>query len=90
MCPVQAAEDLFQEFPERRKGGAEEELPLFWFADGSPIKRSLIRELLGAGAVRAGYPRARVGVHSLRVGGATALWIATKGNIAIVRRLGRW
>ena len=31
-----------------------------------------------------------MGVHSLRVGGATALWVGTGGNGPVVRRLGRW
>lgn len=60
------------------------------WADGTPIKRSYIRELLGAAAVRAGYPRERMGVHALRVGGATALWVSSGGSEVLVRRMGRW
>lgn len=90
LCPYEAASEIFTAFPERQKGGEEDGLPLFRLSDGSPVKRSLIRDLLGRGATRAGYPRSRVGVHSLRVGGATALWLASEGNAPLVRRLGRW
>ena len=65
-------------------------MPLFRWASGEPAKRSYIREILGQAAVRLGLPRSRVGVHSLRVGGATALWVGTQGNATLVRRLGRW
>ena len=90
MCPVAAVELMHEMFPGRAPGGEEEGLPLFRFEDGSPLKRSAIRELLGAAAVALNMPRSRVGVHSLRVGGATALWVATRGNATLVRRLGRW
>ena len=36
-----------------------------------------------------GLPASRMQVHSLRLGGATALWAAT-GNLALVKRVGRW
>ena len=76
--------------PERAPGGQEQDLPLFRWANGEPVKRSYVREILGLAAVRLGLPRSRVGVHSLRVGGATALWVGTQGSATLVRRLGRW
>ena len=90
LCPVAAVAAMQELFPQRRSGGEEESLPFFRWSNGEPVKRSYIREILGAAAVRLGYPRKRMGVHSLRVGGATALWVGTKGNGPVVRRLGRW
>ena len=58
--------------------------------DGSPVKRSEIRRVLALAAVAKGYPRERLGAHSLRVGGATALWVSSGGNADLVKRLGRW
>ena len=37
-----------------------------------------------------GIPASAVGTHSLRVGGATAVYAVTKGNKDLVQRLGRW
>ena len=90
LCPVTALGRLQTTFPERAPGGHEQDLPLFRWANGEPVKRSYVREILGLAAVRLGLPRSRVGVHSLRVGGATALWVGTQGNATLVRRLGRW
>ena len=45
---------------------------------------------MGGTAEEEGYPSERYGSHSLRVGGATALWDSNGGNVALVRRLGRW
>ena len=89
-CPVTAVERVQQLFPERAPGGTEQDLPLFLWANGAPIKRSYVRELLGTAAQKRGLPRKRVGVHSLRVGGATALWVGTQGNVPLVKRMGRW
>ncbi len=65
-------------------------MPLMRWANGEPVTRTYVRDLLGIAAVRLGYPRDRACVHSLRVGGATALWVATGGNVMLVKRLGRW
>ena len=90
LCPVTALVRLQKTFPERAPGGREQDLPFFRWTNGEPVKRSYIREILGLAAVRNGLPRSRVGVRSLRVGGATALWVGTQGNATLVRRLGRW
>jgi hypothetical protein len=90
MCPVAAAERIFELYPERKAGEAEDGLPVMRLSGGKPLKRSAIRSLLALAAARMGYPAGRVGVHSLRVGGATALWVATRGNVGLVKRVGRW
>ena len=37
-----------------------------------------------------GLPAEALNTHSLRAGGASALFHATGGNIPVVKRLGRW
>ena len=48
-----------------------------------------VNGVLRAGAVRAGYDPAWVSTHSLRAGGATALY-QVSGNIDLAKRLCRW
>ena len=49
-----------------------------------------MRDALARGARACGIPEGKVGVHSLRSGGATAIHAATKGNSDLVKRSGRW
>jgi len=87
LCAVRALGALFEAFPERH--GKEAALPLFRWTDGTGVSRLFIRDLLRRAADDVGLPALRVQVHSLRLGGATALWAAT-GNLALVKRVGRW
>ena len=90
LCPVAALEHFQELFPERAPGGAEQDQPLMRWADGTPLVRSWLRDLLGQAAVRMGLPRDRVGVHSLRGAGATTLWVFSKRNAQLVKWMGRW
>ena len=58
--------------------------------DGSPVTRVQVRRILGEAAEEFGIPKEATGTHSLRVGGASALYLATGGNKDLVQRLGRW
>ena len=89
LCPVQALWELEQHFPERFKG-SEIDMPLFRYLDGSPIRREHIQHYLEIAAAAIGVPSGHMGSHSLRIGGATALYHVCGGDLQLVRRFGRW
>ena len=89
LCPVVGLEDIFRQFPERCAGKSESHLPLFRFEDGSPILRSLVQGLLEMAATALGLPPGRFGSHSLRIGGATAMYHLCR-EVETVKRFGRW
>jgi len=88
LCPVRALGEMERYYPERFRG-AEAEEPLFRFEDGMPIGRDDIHGLVQLAAVADGQEGARFGSHSLRIGGATALYQGTK-DLEQVKRFGRW
>ena len=88
ICPVWAAACYQRWFPERISG-KEAGLPLARWADGSPITRAKIQEVLQRAAVLEGYPPDRFKSHSLRIGGATALYHCFQ-DTELVKRWGRW
>ena len=63
-------------------------LPVF-ASNGKGITREDISALLRVCSTALGYPPKLVGSHSLRKGGATALFAAT-GNMELVKRFGGW
>lgn len=63
--------------------------PLFRWANGSVLKRVEVQSLLQQAAGGVGLPPDRFMSHSLRIGGATALFQST-GEIELVKRQGRW
>ena len=88
LCPVRALGEMERYYPERFRG-AEAEEPLFRFEDGTPITRDDIHGVVQLAAVADGQEGARFGSHSLRIGGATALYQGTK-DLEQVKRFGRW
>ena len=88
LCPVRALGEMERHYPERFRG-AEAEEPLFRFEDGTPITRDDIHEMVQLAAVADGQQGARFGSHSLRIGGATALYQGTR-DLEQVKRFGRW
>ena len=87
LCPVRALEMLQQHFPERFT--VERHLPLCRRADGSPLKREHIQEVLEQAAREEGLPADRMRSHSLRIGGATALYHVYR-DVELIKRYGRW
>ena len=87
LCPVRALEMLQHHFPERFT--TERHLPLCRRADGSPLKREHIQEVLEQAAREEGLPADRMRSHSLRIGGATALY-HVYGDVELIKRYGRW
>lgn len=88
VCPVESVVRLFQKFPERYLGGCEATEPLFRTPSGEGVQREAIQMLLREAACQCGVG-GTIGSHSLRFGGASALWTAFK-DASVVRRFGRW
>ena len=88
LCVVSALAD-YQNIKPERFAGAEENQPLFRFEDGKPLQRGDIQNLIQLAAVADGQSTTRYGSHSLRIGGATAMYQTTK-DLDVVKRFGRW
>ena len=89
LCVVQALIRLWEVFPERFGEGAEAHLPLFRWGDGKLLHREEVQKALQEAAGAVGLPAERFRPHSLRIGGASALYHAT-GEIETVKRFGCW
>ena len=89
LCPVVAVQDLRQVAPQRFDDGQDAWKPVFRWCKGTTLKRLEVQALLQKAAVAQGLPPARFMSHSLRIGGASALFQAT-GEIEAVKRAGRW
>ena len=63
--------------------------PLLVWSDGRPLARQEIQTLLELAAKKHGVDPQHIGSHSLRFGGATALWAAYR-DTGLVGRWGRW
>ncbi len=88
LCPVEAMKAYERQFPERVRG-PEFDTPLFRYWDGSDIRRDHIQRYLQLAALGVGVPANRIGSHSLRIGGATAMYHVTN-DLQFVRGFGRW
>ena len=89
LCVLQAVEEVQRFFPERFGNGSEADLLICRTADGRPVHRAQTMALLSWAAEQEGFPSDRYGSHSLRVGGATALYHAGV-PVEIIKRYGRW
>ena len=88
LCVVRAFRDLGMQYPEVFRDEAS--MPLSRWESGAPVTRDQVRRLLAEAAAARGVAVEAMGVHSLRSGGASALYHATGGNKSLVQRLGRW
>ena len=68
---------------------SESHKPVVRWSSGEYVRRSDIQELLEIAAIAADRSPTEVGTHSLRIGGATAMYHAVD-DLQKVRRLGRW
>ena len=90
LCPVEALERMRGTWPQRFSAtSGEGKRPLFRWASGAVLKRTEVQLLLQRAAQGVGLPPERFLSHSLRIGGATALYQAT-ADIELVKRMGRW
>ena len=87
LCPVKAM-DYRIVCPDRFQG-MDAERPLFVWGNGSMLRRTEVQFLLQKAAKAEGLPSERFLSHSLRIGGASALY-QVFGNIELVKRMGRW
>ncbi|CAK9068985.1 unnamed protein product, partial [Durusdinium trenchii] len=88
LCVVTALAN-YQAMKPERFAGAEADQPLFRLENGKPLQRTDIQGLIQLAAVADGQSTTRYGSHSLRIGGATAMYQTTK-DLDIVKRFGRW
>ena len=79
---------LLPAFPARFHG-SEAHLPLLRWSNGDFVRRGDMQEKLEIAAIAAGRDPVEVGTHSLRIGGATAMYHSVD-DLQKVRRFGRW
>ena len=90
LCPVEALLRMKKAWPTRFiKTHGDALKPLFRWANGNVLKRTEVQSLLQQAARGVGLPPERFMSHSLRIGGATALFQST-GEIELVKCQGRW
>ena len=89
VCVVTALAELREAAPRRFGNGPESHLPLFRWASGQVLRRLEVQNLLQRAAKEVELPAERFQSHSLRIGGASALYQAT-GEVELVKRSGRW
>ena len=86
---MKAVIQLYLHFPQRYQGGSESDDPLFRSRDDRPIPRTAITSLIERAARGLGQDEGHLGTHSLRFGGASAIWSQYQDS-AMVKRWGRW
>ena len=89
LCPVHALEELREVAQRRFSPGPEAHLPLFRWGNGTTLRRTEVQAVLQKAARAERLPEDRFMSHSLRIGGASALFQAS-GEIELVKRMGRW
>ena len=89
LCVVRALLAMKIRVPQRFENGREALQPLFRWTSGKVIKRVEVQNALQRAARAVGLPPGRFMSHSLRIGGASALYRST-GEIELVKRTGRW
>ena len=69
--------------------GMEGDRVFFRFPEGRPVQRKHLEGWVKLAARASGMPHHRINTHSLRMGGASAMYAATR-DLDQVRRWGRW
>ena len=87
LCVIEALQHLQARAPERWQ--TERYDPLLRWANGKPLRRRQVQAPIMQAAAALGGDPARIGTHSLRFGGASALWAAYRDS-AVVKCWGRW
>ena len=87
LCVIEALGLYQQHAPEQF--GKSQLGALFTWASGKQVTRKCLQQALVRSAEAMGLPADRMASHSLRFGGATAIWAAYKDS-ALVKRWGRW
>ena len=87
LCVVEALQHVQSRAPERWL--TEQHSFLLRWANGKPVRRHEVQAPIMQAATALGGDPTRIGTHSLRFGGASALWAAYRDS-AVVKRWGRW
>ena len=87
MCVIQALAEYQAHAPDRFGPKAQDRL--FAWENGALVQRAEVQAILERAAAGTGVDPQYIGSHSLRFGGATALYAAF-GDTAMVQRWGRW
>jgi hypothetical protein len=87
VCPLKGAEYYQKHFAHRMR--AEPHEPVCRWANGLPVTRMQIQAMLERAAIAEGVAPERFRSHSLRIGGATALYHIYH-DVEIIKRYGRW
>ena len=88
LCPVLALEEYERHFPERLHGSGRSQ-PVCRWECGAPIRREEVQHYLVVAALASGLRGDTMGSHSLRIGGATAMYHSVE-DLQKVKRFGRW
>ena len=86
---MKAAVALFLNYPQRYEGGSDAFGPLFRTEDDRLLPRGAVQAIIERAGRALNMPERDLGTHSLRFGGASAIW-AAYGESALVKRWGRW
>ena len=86
VCVVRALTDLYKRYPEKFNN---REVVFATWRNGEAIKPPHLTTLLRSAVLKNGADPSKYSIHSLRAGGATALYRATH-DIDLVARFGRW
>ena len=87
LCIIEALQHLQARAPERWQ--TEPYDPLLPWANGKPLRRLEVQAPIMQAAAALGGEPVRIGTHSLRFGGVSALWAAYRDS-AVIKRWGRW
>ena len=87
LCVVRALCKLYEAYPQKFRTSREK--PFATWKSGGHVTSGHLTALLRAAVYRRGSNPGAYSLHSLRAGGATALYQATK-DVELVARFGRW
>ena len=80
---------LYKHAPQSHRSGSDAHDPLLCDRIGVHLSRETVQAVLREAALATGTPAEAIGSHSLRFGGASALWSAYHDS-GLVKRWGRW
>ena len=88
ICVVEAM-TIYEKWAHERFSGERMHDPLFAYDDTKLVTRADVQRIVMQSAVAEGVDPNDLGSHSLRIGGASALYAAFR-DTALVQRWGRW
>ena len=89
LCVVEALAILYKHAPQSHRSGTDAHDQLLCDCQGVHLTRETLQAVLREAALATGTSPDSIGSHSLRFGGASALWSAYH-DTGLVKRWGRW